>query len=485
LMPDRFSNGDPANDSIPGMMQGADRSNPDGRHGGDIKGIADHLGYLSGLGITALWINPLLENNNPAYSYHGYAITDFYNIDPRFGTNRDYVELVKKCHDHGIKVIKDMVFNHCSIHHWLIRDMPEGNWINSFDIYTRSNFRGSTLMDPHASEKDRQIFLTGWFDKHMADLNQRNELLSDYLIQNTIWWIEYSGIDGIRVDTQPYSFPEFTSEWSERIFSEYPDFNVVGEAWLQKESFTSAFQKDARFDAIPNPGIPVVTDFPLYFALASAFTENEGWTNGLARLYYVLAQDFLYAKPENKLVFCDNHDLNRYFSSANKNIGDFLLGMTFIMTTRGIPMIYYGTEILMEGYEHDGHGQIRKDFPGGWHNDTVNFFDRNQLDSITGKTRDYLVKLIKWRTKSKTAADGKLIHFIPENGVYVYFRMLEDECVMVAINKDNNSKSLETKRFSECLENYSAGLNVITGEKINDLSVLKLEPESAVVLQLE
>ncbi|MCD4735946.1 MAG: cyclomaltodextrinase C-terminal domain-containing protein, partial [Bacteroidales bacterium] len=457
---------------------------PDGRHGGDIQGIVNHVDYIQDLGIPAIWINPVVENNNPAYSYHGYAITDFYNIDPRYGTNDDYLELVNTAHDKGIKIVKDMVFNHCSTHSWLIKDLPFKEWVHQFEEFTRSNFRGSSLADPYASEYDKKQFLQGWFDVHMADLNQQNRILTTYLIQNSIWWIEYSGIDGIRVDTQPYSYPEFISEWSQRIFEEYPDFSVVGESWLQKESITAIFQKDFGLNTIENSGIPYITDFPLYYGVSGAFNENEGWTTGLARLYYTLAQDFVFAEPYSRLVFCDNHDLSRYYSTVGKDLDKFLIGITFIATTRGLPMIYYGSEILMSGYEHDGHGQIRKDFPGGWADDQTNLFKETNKSADQKKAYNYISKLLNWRKNNKTVQFGKLIQFVPADGIYVYFRIFEEDVIMVILNNNESGKSFGTERYSECLMNFNKGKDIIT-DNIIDLKSISIEGKSALVLELK
>ena len=485
LMPDRFSNGDTSNDNMPGMIEKADRNNPDGRHGGDIKGIINHLDYIKDLGFTAIWCNPLLENNYPEYSYHGYAITDFYNIDRRFGTNEDYVQLVQQSHDRNLKVIMDMVFNHCCINHWFILDPPQEDWFHQFSEYTKSNFRASTIPDPHASEYDRTRMLTGWFDKHMADLNQRNPFLSRYLIQNTIWWIEYSGIDGIRVDTQPYSYKEFITGWSEAVFNEYPDFNVVGEAWLQKEAITAYFQKDAVNSDSYNSNIPCVTDFPTYYAINAAFNERDTWTQGLARLYYVLAQDFLYPNPGKNLIFCDNHDLNRFYTSVKEDLSKWKMGITYLLTTRGTPMIFYGTEILMTGEKEQGDGYIRKDFPGGWANDKVNAFTAEGRTGEQNEAFDYLRKLLKWRQSKDVLYNGKLTHFVPENETYVYFRHNESDCIMVAINNSSHEmKALKMDRYAECLNNYTYAINVITDETINYLDAITIPPKSIIVLDL-
>lgn len=486
LMPDRFSNGDPSNDFMRAMMESVDRSNPDGRHGGDIKGIIDHLDYISETGFTGLWINPLVENNNPSHSYHGYAITDFYNTDLRYGTNDDYLDLVNRCHEKDLKVVMDMIFNHSSIYHWFIQDLPADDWIHQHAEFTRSNFRAPAIMDPYASEYDQQKMLTGWFDEHMADLDQRNPLLATYLIQNTIWWIEYSGIDGIRVDTQPYPYKEFISDWGKAVFNEYPAFNIVGEAWLQKEAMTAYFQGGS-----PNPdgydsNIPSVTDFPMYYALNNAFNEKESWTDGLLRFYYVLAHDYLYGDPYQNLIFADNHDLDRYYTGIRENFNSWKMAMVVLSTMRGIPCIYYGTEILMTGNKDDGHGFIREDFPGGWQGDESNAFTATGRTPQQQQAYEFLRNLLTWRKTQKAVHEGDFKHFIPEDNVYVYFRYTEDQCVMVALNNSTNElKALDHVRFNECLAGYSAGINVVTGEAVNYLDAFTIPPKSALLLELK
>ncbi len=485
LMPDRFANGDISNDSHPAMIEKADRSNPSGRHGGDIAGITNNLNYLQDMGITGMWINPLLENNNEAYTYHGYAITDFYKVDPRFGSNVDYVNLVSLAHSKGIKVIMDMIFNHCGINHWFIKDLPMKGWIHEFPEFTRSNFRAESLTDPYASEYDKNLMLQGWFDKNMPDLDQRNPLVSNYLIQNSIWWIEYSGIDGIRMDTQPYPYKEIMAEWAKRVFEEYPEFNIVGEAWMQRESMTSFYQKDSQFGDGYNSNIPSVTDFPMYNAITRAFTEPEGWTDGMARIYYVLAQDFLYANPNYNLIFADNHDLNRFFTSVNKDVDAFKLAMAFLLTTRGIPMIYYGTEYLMEGEEHKGHGDIRKDFPGGWLSDSVNLFTSEGRSAQQEEAFRFLQTILKWRSTSEAVTKGSLKHYIPQDGVYVYFREWKDKRVMVMLNNSKGSQAIETSRFTEGLKGARHGKNIITGNPFTFRNTILLEPRQALIIELE
>jgi glycosidase len=484
IMPDRFSNGDTTNDSAPGMLEKADRANPNGRHGGDLAGILNHLVYLDSLGITAIWLNPVLENNMPRYSYHGYAITDFYRIDPRLGSDEDYKKLVIACHSRGIKVIMDMVFNHCGSSHWWMQDLPTSDWIHQFPEFTRSNFRSETISDPYASDYDKSRMLTGWFDKTMPDLNQHQEFLANYLIQNSIWWIEHSGIDGIRMDTYPYSYPDFMARWMERIMEEYPEFSVVGETWLQKESTTAYWQKDAANRDGFNSQLPYVTDFPMHYAIRDAFNEQEGWTTGIARLYYILAQDFLYPDPQKTLVFADNHDLTRFFTSVGEDLDKWKMGMVFLSTTRGVPMIYYGTELLMTGEAETGHGNIRKDFPGGWPADTLNAFEP---DGRTGRIResfDYLSKLVKWRKDKPVIHSGKLKQFVPERDVYTFFRYNDSESVMVIMNNNEEERLMATDRFSECLSGYTKGKDVISGMTYDLTGSIRIPPKSALILEL-
>jgi len=486
LMPDRFSNGNPANDNVKSMPEKSNRKNPDGRHGGDIQGIINHVDYIENLGFTAVWINPLLENNMPKYSYHGYAITDFYKIDKHFGTNSDYVNLVDSCHKHNLKVIMDMVFNHCGIENYFIKDLPMKDWIHQFSEFTRSNFHAPAVIDTHASQIDKDLMTNGWFDKNMADFNQKNKYLANYLIQNSIWWIEYSGIDGIRMDTYPYPDKDMMAEWTRRVFAEYPNFNIVGETWVQKVPFAAYWQKDSKISGNYNSMLPSLTDFPLYSAINKAFNEKEGWTEGMARLYYVLAQDFLYPDPDNLLVFADNHDLDRVFSSLNKDIRKFKMAMAFLLTVRGIPQIYYGTEILMDGFSSQGHGFIRKDFPGGWKNDKVNSFTANGRSALQNEAFDYLQNILNWRKNQAVISRGELKHFIPEEGVYVYFRYIENKTVMIILNNNEEAdKDLNTSRFDECIRGYKTGFDIISHKQIDNLKNIHVPAKSAMIIELK
>ncbi|MFP4024023.1 MAG: glycoside hydrolase family 13 protein [Thiohalospira sp.] len=485
LMPDRFANGDLTNDNIEELIEKTNRNNPDGRHGGDIQGIINHLDYLNNFGVTTLWINPLLENNQEKYTYHGYAITDFYNIDARFGNNAKYVELVEKAHQKGLKIIMDVVLNHCGINHWWMNDLPTEKWIHQFTEYTQSNFRSPVLTDPYASNDDVMRQQKGWFDRNMPDLNQQNPLVATYFIQNTIWWIEYAGIDGIRLDTQPYADKEMVARWAQAIRNQYPDFTILGESWLQKIPITAYWQENNKnFDGYSS-NIPVITDFPMHYAITQAFNEEQTWTDGMAKLYYILAQDFVYANPANTLVFMDNHDVSRIFTSLNNSIDKLKMAVAFQLTTRGIPSILYGTELLMEGYEHEAHGKMRKDFTGGWPDDEKNGFTAEGRSDAQNEIYNYLQKLLNWRKSKEVIHSGELTHFIPENNVYVYFRHQADETVMIILNNNEHAQTIKTERFNEMMKGYNSGIEIINDKKIEHLDKIHITKKSAMIIELK
>ncbi|MCK9423485.1 MAG: glycoside hydrolase family 13 protein [Bacteroidales bacterium] len=484
LMPDRFANGDPANDNVTGMVEKADRNNPDGRHGGDIKGIADHLDYITDLGATTIWITPLLENNQPKYSYHGYSITDYYKIDPRFGTNEEYAGLSKAIHQRGMKLIMDQVFNHCGSGHWWINDLPSPDWINEWPEFTRSNYRAGTACDPYASAIDSDQFVRGWFDTTMPDLNQHNPFVKNYLIQNSIWWVEYAGLDGIRQDTHPYPFKDMMSDWGKRMLEEYPNLNIVGECWMNYPASVAYWQKDALNKDGYNSNLPSVLDFPIYDALNKAFNESESWNTGILRLYDILSLDLSYPNPSNIVVFADNHDVNRYLDSQNDDIRKLKMALAFILTTRGIPEIFYGTEILMTTGSDKGHGFIRRDFPGGWPGDSLNAFSLQGRNENQSDMYNYLHTLLQWRKSKEVVQTGKLKHFIPEHGIYTYFRYNSKETVMVMMNNNDETKTIDTKRYNEFLNKYKTGLDIINGTEIGDLALLTIPSKTALIIEL-
>lgn len=484
LMPDRFANGDPSNDNVKGMADAMSREGNLGRHGGDIQGITQHLDYIRDLGVTALWLNPVQENNMDHHSYHGYAMTDFYKVDARLGGNKAYEEMVSQAHQKGLKVIMDMVFNHCGSNHWWMKDLPSEDWVHQHENFTRSNFRATTIADPYASEYDRKKMLTGWFDTTMPDLNQKNPYMGNYLTQNSIWWIEQVGLDGIRMDTYPYPYKEFMADWAKRVMTEYPDFNIVGESWVQRVSLEAYWQKDAKLAGYQS-NLPSVTDFQVFKAIGSAFHENEGWETGMANLYYTLTQDFLYPDPYNMVVFADNHDVTRIFTQLGRDYRKYKMAMAYLLTTRGIPQVYYGTEILMQGDAYD-HGLLRKDYPGGWEGDAINVFKGKGMTGMQKDAHIFLKKLLNWRKGEPAVHRGKLTQFIPEDGIYVYFRQNAETTVMVVLNNNERAdKTFTTERFAECMKGYGSALNIETEAIITDLSKIAIPAKSAMILELK
>ncbi len=484
ITPDRFANGDTSNDEVKGMKEGLNRDDKWGRHGGDIRGIINSLDYLQNLGYTAVWLNPVLENDMPSSSYHGYATTDFYRVDPRYGTNEEYAELNRELDKRGMKLIMDMIFNHCGSEHWWMHDMPMKDWINNYPDIKITTHRRTVNQDPHASESDIRNMADGWFVKEMPDMNQRNPFLAKYLIQNSIWWVEYAGLEGIRQDTWPYPDKYMMSDWTKELLEEYPDFNVVGEEWSMNPAIVSYWQKGKyNSDGYKNYA-PSMMDFPLQSAVAEGLKKDEGWDKGLVQIYEMLANDFLYPHPNDLTIFPDNHDMSRFYVQVGENVDLLKMGVAFFLTTRGIPQIYYGTEILMR---HDGseHGDIRADFPGGWKGDTVNAFTGEGLSAQAKDMQKYVATIQNWRKTATAIHHGKLMHFVPEDGMYTYFRYTADEAVMVVLNKNATEKTLKTDRFKEVISPYSAGKEIISGREISDISELKISARSAAIIELK
>lgn len=484
LMPDRFANGDPSNDEVKGMKEGLSRNEPYGRHGGDIKGIMDHIDYISGMGFTAIWLNPVLENDQPKESYHGYATTDFFKVDKRFGTNEDYRKLGELAKGKGIKLIMDMIFNHCGSEHWWMKDMPSTDWINYYPDYTITNHRRTVNQDPHASDYDSQIFTDGWFVPTMPDLNLKNPFMANYLIQNSIWWIEFVGLSGIRMDTYPYPYKVAMADWNKRVLEEYPDFNIVGEEWSENPAIVSYWQRGQTNSDGYQGDLPSLMDFPLQNALSRALNEPEDWGTGLIRLYETLACDFLYPDPDNLVIFPDNHDMSRFFMQVGMNVDLFKLGIAYILTTRGIPQIFYGTEILMTHTESNGHGHIRKDFPGGWEGDKINGFTGRGLTTQELEIQNYFRKILIWRKTNPVIFSGELTHFVPQNGVYVYFRHNRESIVMVILNKNDKEQLLKLDRFREVLGDNMKGTDVITGSEYDLKDSILIPALSPLILEI-
>ena len=446
ITPDRFANGDPGNDAVDGMLEKPNRAFKGGRHGGDIEGIRKNLDYIKDMGYTAIWLNPVLENDMPDYSYHGYATTDFYKVDSRYGSNASYRQLSQEAQSKGIQLIMDMIVNHCGSKHWWMEDPPTADWINFSDKYVETNHRKTVIQDPYAAEVDRTTFTDGWFVPTMPDLNQRNPLMATYLTQASIWWIEYGDLAGIRMDTYPYPDMEYMADWTRKVMAEYPNFNIVGEEWYEPQPAIVAYWQKGK----ENPNgyrseLKSLMDFPLRAALSTALNAEEDWSSGWINLYELLALDFLYAAPEELVTFPDNHDMPRFFAQIGEDFNLFQLGIAFILTTRGVPQIYYGTEILMSSPAQRDDGLIRSDFPGGWAGDTISGFTGRGLTERQKAAQDFMKKLLRWRQKTPAVHQGALTHFLPQDGVYVYFRHDGDEKVMVVLNKNKEAYRLKTR----------------------------------------
>ena len=492
IMPDRFANGDESNDSKTELTDKANRSIPDGRHGGDLRGIINNLDYLQNLGATAVWLTPVNEDNEKQHSYHGYAQTDLYKIDGRYGSNEDYRELSQKLNQGGMMLIQDYVTNHWGISHWMIQDLPSQDWIHKFpggkDGFRRSNYRTTTQFDKNAAEVDKKEALNGWFDYTMPDMNQSNPLVLNYLTQNAIWWIEYAELGGMRVDTYPYNDKEGMAKWVKAITTEYPNFNVVGEAWMYSPAHISYWQKDSKIAEIDNYNsyLPSVMDFPLFSELPKAIKEEESWDKGMIKLYNSFTNDFLYPNVNNMFVFMENHDTERWNEVMNGDVNDYKLGLSLISTVRGIPQVYYGSEIGMRGDKSKGDAAIRQDFPGGWKSDKQSAFT-NEGRTVEQKTfHDFTAKLFNWRKNKEVIHSGKTKHYMPQNNVYVYFRYNENESVMIILNANPEKQTFKLDRFAESLNGFTSGKDIISDKvlPINTNGEITIDGKSSMIIEL-
>ena len=485
IMPDRFANGNSNNDVVDEMREKkVDRTDSFARHGGDIQGISNHLDYIADLGVTAIWLNPTQENDMESGSYHGYAITDYYQIDKRFGSNEDFCALVEKAHEKNLEVVMDMIFNHCGSENYLFKDKPSKEWFNYHSNYVQTSFKTASVMDIHASAFEKKIATDGWFTSVMPDFNQRNRHVVRYLIQSSIWWIEYAGINGIRQDTHPYADFDFMSQWCKEVLDEYPYFNIVGETWLNSNVLVSYWQKDSKLAAPLNSNLPTVMDFPLQALINQAFDEETGeWGGGLYKLYDYQTQDLVYANPMNLLTFLDNHDTSRFAQTDEmaKNLKRYKQAMVFLLTTRGIPQIYYGTEILMTGDKGKGDGDLRKDFPGGWQGDTRNCFAKNGRTALENEAFEFTRQLLNWRKGNQVIGKGSLKHYSIQNGVYVYQREFNGKSVVIIMNGTDDSKELDLAPYQEILPRENA-LDVLTGKNVNLSGKLCLDGRENLIL---
>ncbi|MFC2127972.1 glycoside hydrolase family 13 protein [Bacteroidota bacterium] len=488
IMPDRFSNGDTANDSKLELSDKWNRKAVNGRHGGDIKGIINNLDYIKELGVTAIWNTPMCEDNQLAGSYHNYAQSDVYKIDARYGTNEDYKKLGEELHKRDMKLILDYVTNHWGEEHWMIKDLPEYSWLNQFPGYANSNYRMTTQYDINASDIDAKYCMDGWFVSEMPDLNQRNPKVLKYLIQNAIWWIEYADLDGLRVDTYSYGDKESIAKWTKTIMDTYPNFNIVGEAWLYNTAAISYWQKDSKIAAIQNYNtyLPSVMDFTLQTKLSTVFSvEEANWNTGMIEVYDNFTNDFMYPDVNNLFVFYENHDTPRFHHLYKNNAAAYKLATTLIATTRGIPQIYYGSEIGMAGDKHVADGDIRRDFPGGWETDTRNAFEKTGRTIEEQDLFSFSSKIFNWRKNKKVIHSGKMKHYIPKDNVYVYFRYDEKESVMVVINNNPKYQKIDLKQFAESIQSFTKGKSVLTDEIYNlKMAELMIKGKTSLVLEL-
>ncbi len=485
VTPDRFANADLRNDSVSGMKETADRGNPNGRHGGDIAGIRQHLDYIAGLGFTQLWSTPLLENNQPKYSYHGYAITDLYRVDPRFGSNEDYRALSREAKAHGVGLIMDVVLNHIGSGHWWMQDLPSADWINNGGKFFQTNHRRTTLQDPHAAPRDRETFLAGWFGPDMPDLNQRNPHLARYLIQNSLWWIEYAGLSGIREDTFGYADTAFVSQWAKEILDEYPHFAMVGEEWSVNPAIVAHWQRGKINRDGHVPYMPSMMDFPIHTTLRDVLPQQDTrYESSWVPLYEMLGNDFLYPDSGRLVVFAENHDTTRLLALLDGDIGLWKIAMAYVATVRGTPQFYYGSEVLVRGPKERHDGELRADMPGGWSGDAANAFTGKGLSIAQLDAQAYIRKLFEWRKRTPVVQYGRLTHFAPEGSTYVYFRHDGKHVVMVALNKGDAAKNISLDRFNDFVKQGERAHDVLNDRDIQLGASLTLPAKSATILEL-
>lgn len=502
LMPDRFADGDPKNNDIKGMYPyKIDRTQPSLRHGGDLEGIRQHLDYFKDLGVTTLWFTPVLENNSPDSngnsSYHGYATTDYYRVDPRFGTNAEYRKLCDEAHANGLKVVMDMIFNHCGFEHPWLSDMPSKDWLNTpewlearkdktkpevNDKYLQTSYKLTPIVDPYASDVDMKETVEGWFVPTMPDLNQKNPHVMKYLIQNSIWWIETVGIDGIRMDTYPYADADAMAEWMKTLNEEYPNFNVVGETWVTEPPYTAAWQKDSKI-AKKNSNLKTVMDFSFYDKINQAKREDtDGFLTGMNRVYNNFVYDYLYPNPSSVMAFIENHDTDRFLGNG-KDTTALKQALAILLTVNRIPQLYYGTEVLMNGTKEKTDGYVRKDFPGGFPGDTHNAFTAEGRTKAENAMYTWLSRLLHWRQGNDVITKGKQTQFIPYNGVYVIARQHGGKSVMTVVNGTKKPAKLAVKRYAEVIGTKTTAKDVLTGKSFSLSSDVNLEPRQTLILE--
>ena len=512
LMPDRFASGRTDNDQVKGMRAYKnDRSQPSLRHGGDLEGIRQHLDYFKELGVTALWFTPVLENDSPDHgtqsTYHGYATTNYYRVDPRFGSNEEYRQLCDEAHEKGLKIVMDMIFNHSGFEHPWVADMPTKDWFNTpewllpenqaksvalktmdgdakvNEKYLQTSYKLTPVVDPYASKIDMHETVDGWFVPTMPDLNQRNPHVIKYLIQNSIWWIETVGIDGIRMDTYPYADAKAMAHWMKVIGEEYPNFNTVGETWVTEPAYTAAWQKDSKI-AKENSYLPTVMDFAFYDRINQAKNEEtDAWWNGFNRIYNNFVYDYLYQKPSNVMAFLENHDTDRFLGEGKDTVA-LKQALALLLTVNRTPQLYYGTEVLMNGTKSVTDGNVRKDFPGGFPGDTKNCFTREGRTQAENAMFDWLSRLLHWRQGNDVIIKGKQTQFIPYKGIYVIARQYNGKTVLTILNGNRKQADMQLDRYAEVIGNATAAKDVITGRTVKLDKKLSLKSRQTLIIEL-
>ncbi len=485
IMPDRFSDGDEKNNSFPTMTQtGIDRRKMYFRHGGDLLGVENHLDYLQELGVTAIWLNPVVENDQPAESYHGYAFSDHYNVDKRFGGNEAYAHLIQKSHEKGIKIVKDYVHNHFGDRHYTIKDLPEADWIHQFDTLTKSNYRDQTVFDPYGAKVDKEKMETGWFDVMMPDFNQKNAHVQRYLTQNTIWWVEQFGIDAYRLDTYLYNDQAFMSDWGRRMQLEFPKLTIFAETWVNFVANQAQATQNNYLRKPYNSHLEAVTDFQIYFSILEALTKPQGWDSGVMKLYQNLSNDFLYENPYKNVTFIDNHDLSRSFSILGENVDKMKAATACLLTMRGVPSWYYGAELLYKGYTNPD-GKVRQDFEGGFNGDKINKFTAAGRNAAENDFFNFTKRIANWRKTKTCLHDGKLMQFVPIDGVYVYFRYDQSGAVMTVLNSNDKAVTLDTERFKERLVGFTTAQEMVNNAALSSLKKLNIRANASLILDLK
>jgi glycosidase len=486
IMPDRFANGDPTNDSHPDLHEQSNRKDPWGRHGGDLQGIIDHLDYIAQLGVTAIWNTPVLEDNDPKGSYHMYAASDVYQIDKRFGSNEKYKQLSAELKKRNMKLIKDYVVNHWGLEHYMIQDLPSKDWINQWDEFTPSSHAKEIFSDPYAAEVDVKQLVNGWFVDSMADLNQKQPQLLKYLTQNAIWWIEYADLSGLRVDTYPYNSRDEVTLWSKAIMDEYPNFSIVAESWVINPIHLSYWQKDSPIAAMSgfNSQVTHVKDFALFAAVQEVFTEKTPWWDQkMNKIYKVFQNDFVYANPNDLMVFLENHDTTRINELVD--FENYKLITTLLATVRGVPQTYYGTEISIKGSKEKGDADLRKDFPGGWPDDLRSAFTPTGRTATENKYFDFTAQLFNWRKSEPVIHYGKTMHYAPQNEVYVYFRYTDTKSIMVILNANDEAQTLDLSRYKQRIGSATKAKDVFSGARVNLSNSLKIPPKSSSIISFK